>query len=763
MLQRRSELEEKVERIGQACEVAARIVRKFEELDREEADLLSLEADVAANRENMAKLTSNAKTLLANVNELTKEMDSVVRASGLARMLKRSSTAIESDLQAAHKALGETKGNLASLIASEQTAVSRLTGARDSVSSLRSALRFYNRRVHERELEEAEAKKAPLTVELAEIAKQLDDIAKSVTERAMVIGATATKLFLTPQTFDGFDTVIIDEASMLLLPSLFHAAGLAKERVVVSGDFRQLPPIVPTDQKAILKAIGGNVFSASGITKAFGSKSKPERATFLDKQYRMADPICSLLSGRIYDGRLHTAREGKTGVLPAPFDGPLTIVDTSTVSPFVNRDPFGSRYNLMHVIAARNLVRRLCDSGFVKELATLGLCTPYSAQAKLLKRVLRESNLEERIAAGTVHRYQGDEKQAMLLDIPDGLGEPTVGFWLEADNPEDDGAKLFNVAISRAKDHLIVFANLGYLDLKLPSRAFLRGVLHDMQRNGIVVDVRDVLGYYPMMDDIRRYGLAVDLDPETIRTGLFNQKDFNHVWVADAHRAQRSIVIFSGFVTPQRVAMIGDVLRKKAEEGVAIRCVTRPPQHNGSIPPEDGKAALDALERIGCLIDTRWDIHEKTIIIDGEIIWFGSLNPLSHGGTTSEIMGRFVGRAVASQIAAFLAVEQGVKAEEAADHVIRKENPACDGCGRRTTYRKGRYGPFWECEEGCGWRQNLVQAKRRAWQSPPANDPGPCPGCGKPMVVRNGAFGAFFGCSDYPRCDATAAPEDRGR
>jgi hypothetical protein len=28
-------------------------------------------------------------------------------------------------------------------------------------------------------------------------------------------------------------------------------------------------------------------------------------------------------------------------------------------------------------------------------------------------------------------------------------------------------------------------------------------------------------------------------------------------------------------------------------------------------------------------VETRWDIHEKVVIVDDEITWFGSLNPLS--------------------------------------------------------------------------------------------------------------------------------------
>jgi hypothetical protein len=478
---RRSEIEEKVESIRLSYQFAARIVADFQRLDREDMQLASEEATESANRESIAKLTADTQEAVLRVAQLTNEFESVSQVSTLARLFKRSKTSMQADLQNAQHTLDDAEVKLAGMTAVQRATVGRLAAARDSVSSLRGALRAHNRLALQKELDEAEANMAPLTAELVEIAKQIDNIAKTVTERAMIIGATATKLYLSPQTFNRFDTVVIDEASMLMLPALFHAAGLAKERVIISGDFRQLPPIVTTDQKAILDVVGGDVFSESGITKAFKSKKTPERAAFLDKQYRMADPICALLSGRMYDGRLHTAEitSATALALPAPFDGALTIVDTSSIGPFVNRDPLGSRYNLMHALAVRNLALHLHGGGFInKDSKTLGICTSYSAQAKLLRRILKGSNLEGIVEAGTVHRFQGDEKHAIALDIPDGLGESTVGMWLEADNSDDDGAKLFNVAISRAKEHLIAFANLEYLDSKLPARAFLRGELY---------------------------------------------------------------------------------------------------------------------------------------------------------------------------------------------------------------------------------------------------------------------------------------------
>lgn len=184
----------------------------------------------------------------------------------------------------------------------------------------------------------------------------------------------------------------------------------------------------------------------------------------------------------------------------------------------------------------------------------MGVCTPYAAQSKVLQRILDGSGLKTMVDTGTVHRYQGDEKHVMIMDIPDSHGEQRAGIFLDADHVDDSGAMLFNVAVSRAKGHLIVFANLAYLDQKLPGYAILRDILSEMQNRGKVVDVRDVLAMYPIAEDLRRLGRPFNLSPNAEKTGLFNQNDFEQVCIADIERAKKGIAIFSGFVTEQRVA-----------------------------------------------------------------------------------------------------------------------------------------------------------------------------------------------------------------
>jgi hypothetical protein len=104
-------------------------------------------------------------------------------------------------------------------------------------------------------------------------------------------------------------------------------------------------------------------------------------------------------------------------------------------------------------------------------------------------------------------RWKASTLKAESLRVP--------GRWLDAELPDEDGAKLFNVAISRSQHHLAFFANIEYLDKKLTAQSLLRQMLSDAQAGGRTIDVQDVLSYYPIIDDLKRYGRSIDLDPDT--------------------------------------------------------------------------------------------------------------------------------------------------------------------------------------------------------------------------------------------------------
>jgi superfamily I DNA and/or RNA helicase len=108
----------------------------------------------------------------------------------------------------------------------------------------------------------------------------------------------------------------------------------------------------------------------------------------------------------------------------------------------------------------------------------------YSSQSRLIKALL-DDGLEARAAgiASTVHRFQGNEKLAMIVDLTDSLGAP-LGRFLKATRREEDGARLLNVAVSRAKRHVVLIGNFEYLRSKAPRDGFVRRMIDHNQEHG---------------------------------------------------------------------------------------------------------------------------------------------------------------------------------------------------------------------------------------------------------------------------------------
>lgn len=763
---RLTELENQVRPIREMMTRIDRLLALLDHLDAKKQEERQLASSSEAAQKNLNTLYHTVDALAKRLSTLEDELRKLKEAGLFRRAFMRTEEAIVADRQKVAEEKARTEGKVETAKRESSNAQEASQRALNRIAELEKQIPpgAGPRKEQETRRTELENNLQPLLGEIAAINKKLADMEATVVQEARIVGATVTKTYLSPKQFVGFDAVIVDEASMVILPALYYTAGLARERVVISGDFRQLPPIVQTDQRELFEAIGRDVFWATGITKSVESGGSPPKLVMLDTQYRMQMPICDLISSAMYQGRLKTQRDAMDfgDRPPRPFDQTLTIIDTSKVWPFVNRDAFGSHYNLMHALAIRNLCLHLHEQGFVSGPGDVGVATPYSAQAKLLRRILKGSGLERIISAGTVHRYQGDEKRLMILDIPDSLGEPTVGIFLEADNPQDKGAPLFNVGITRARDHLVVFANLTYLQNKLPDRALLRDVLYCMQSGGQIVDIQDVLALRPVMNDLKHFQSHSELELNLEDAGLFRQKEFEAVCTVDIDSAQKSVAVFSGFVTPTRVAAYGDLFRRKLSEGVTIRCVTRPPKFNGSIPKEEGRKALDTLQGLGCVVDTRARIHEKIVIIDDKIVWFGSLNMLSHTARTDEMMMRIDNADAAKQVAIFMALRKMSSGENGEGLSVKKENPECPQCWNRTYYAKGRNGPFWACEQ-CGWTASFDKPVKPSKSTPikatsahnqAEGDP-KCPKCGLPMVRRAGPRGPFLGCSRFPNCKGT--------
>lgn len=155
--------------------------------------------------------------------------------------------------------------------------------------------------------------------------------------------------------------------------------------------------------------------------------------------------------------------------LPSPWgDEPLLLVDTSPLRSFVEKDADGdSRRNPLHAAIVRWLVDEIQRFGGIPAVPDdpdgLVVLSPFRAQLKLLRRRLPRDLFARAFELSTVHKYQGDECGTVLLDLVDARGLPRPSRFLQKTRLSDDGARLLNVALSRARRRFLLVADVKHV------------------------------------------------------------------------------------------------------------------------------------------------------------------------------------------------------------------------------------------------------------------------------------------------------------
>ena len=97
----------------------------------------------------------------------------------------------------------------------------------------------------------------------------------------------------------------------------------------------------------------------------------------------------------------------------------------------------------------------------------VGIITPFTRQKKHLIDILKEKGFDtNKMKIGTVHALQGAERKIILFSMVYGKGDSKTMFF-----DRDNKPNMLNVAVSRAEDNFIVFANTDILNknTKTPS------------------------------------------------------------------------------------------------------------------------------------------------------------------------------------------------------------------------------------------------------------------------------------------------------
>jgi superfamily I DNA and/or RNA helicase len=267
------------------------------------------------------------------------------------------------------------------------------------------------------------------------IQEEISQKRTAIMQKAQVIACTAYKPLLDKEIIAmKFDCVVVDEASMLQLPLYYCAAALAQKRIVIAGDFRQLPPIVrvgsnssrgdspaaalEADMKALMTE---NAFTKSGVIAKSKIGEKSTELIALRDQYRMREPISDLISETFYpEHTLRTVAE-KTDKPPPWGNEAFLFFDTTSLEPESSTVNGKSRRNLMHALTVQAIAEQLFeDSWELKSTAkkSFGIITPYAKQSSFIESLLT-TDPEKHVKGGisTVHRFQGNERDLMIIDL----------------------------------------------------------------------------------------------------------------------------------------------------------------------------------------------------------------------------------------------------------------------------------------------------------------------------------------------------------
>lgn len=269
-----------------------------------------------------------------------------------------------------------------------------------------------------------------------------------------------------------FDYVIFDEASMTGLHYItFAIMALFKTNpntnFIVAGDPKQIPPIIEIDEKELENFD----FQDENIYKMMNLESfNPEEQIIrkidtiqnLDTQYRSIPQIGQLFSELSYSSLLKHDRETnrkESKQLPEKFKNLISSNVTFVDIP-LNQDNsiykvnklFYSSYHTYCAILVSEIIRYF-DEINEKKQWTIGLIAPYKAQAILLNKLITSYGISEnvKVFSDTVHGFQGDE-----CDIVFFVCNPNNYFYSGHEKALLSKEYIYNVAISRAKDYLIV-------------------------------------------------------------------------------------------------------------------------------------------------------------------------------------------------------------------------------------------------------------------------------------------------------------------
>jgi len=235
-----------------------------------------------------------------------------------------------------------------------------------------------------------------------------------------------------------FDITIIDEASQCNT-AISLVPIIRGNNLLLVGDPQQLQPVIvlnPNDSKILRRKYNVTEeydYCNSSIYKTYLACDAVSDEVLLSYHYRCDPKIIGFNNKKYYNEKLKMKGKGIS-------DRPLLFFDIpNNTSTKKNTAPKEAEAIIDFIKANRD--------------KKIGIITPFVKQKELITKELELNNIDN-VDCGTVHAFQGDEKDVILfsLSLTDRTREQTYN-WLK------NNKELINVSTSRAKHQLALFTS----------------------------------------------------------------------------------------------------------------------------------------------------------------------------------------------------------------------------------------------------------------------------------------------------------------
>lgn len=315
-----------------------------------------------------------------------------------------------------------------------------------------------------------------------------------------------------------FDMVIMDEASQCNCAVSLVPIIRGKNLMLV-GDPQQLSPVIvldPKNNQALKKRYKISReydYMENSIYKTYLACDSVSDEILLSYHYRCHEKIIEFNNKKYYNGKLKIRSSVQE-------DTPLVYLD-------LEEDPAAGK-NTAPAEAAKIIE-------FVQENRDkkIGIITPFTNQRDCINQKLRENGIED-IQCGTVHAFQGDEKDIILfsLAVTDQTFAKTYG-WLK------NNKELINVATSRAKEKLILLSSSRNL-----SRLHTHGEDDDIFELAEYIQTKGTSQVTPKTAETRALGIKpYSAETETAFLETLNHALSNILVTGKRYTVQREVAI----------------------------------------------------------------------------------------------------------------------------------------------------------------------------------------------------------------------------